>query len=127
MPLLLGNLFQQFYSLVDTIIIGRYLGENSLAAVGATGSVTFMVIGFCMGLCSGFAIPVAQKFGAKDYVSMRKFVANSIYTLAIFAIVITVIVFLECRNILTLLRTPSDIIEESNIYLSIINNYGNNN
>ena len=120
LPTLAGYLFQQFYSLVDTIIIGRYLGENSLAAVGATGSVTFMVIGFCMGLCSGFAIPVAQKFGAKDFVSMRKFVANSIYTLAIFAIVITVIVFLECRNILTLLRTPSDIIEESNIYLSII-------
>ena len=61
-PLLLGMLFQQFYSMVDTIIVGKYLGVSALAEVGSTGSINFMIIGFCMGVCNGFAIPVAQKF-----------------------------------------------------------------
>ena len=65
-PLLLGNLFQQFYSLVDTAIVGKFLGVDQLAAVGSTGSINFLIIGFCMGSCSGFAIPIAQRFGAKD-------------------------------------------------------------
>ena len=78
-PLLFGMLFQQFYSMVDTIIVGKYLGVSALAAVGATGSINFMVIGFCMGVCNGFAIPVAQKFGAGDYKSLRKYVANSFW------------------------------------------------
>ena len=64
-PLLFGFLFQQFYSVVDTIIVGKTLGVDALAGVGATGSVNFLVIGFCMGVCNGFAIPVAQKFGAR--------------------------------------------------------------
>lgn len=66
-PLLFGFLFQQFYSVVDTIIVGKVLGVNALASLGATGSVNFMIIGFCMGVCNGFAIPVAHKFGARDY------------------------------------------------------------
>ena len=64
-PLLFGNLFQQFYNLVDTIIVGKFLGVKSLAAVGSTGSINFLIIGFCMGICNGFAIPIAQSFGAK--------------------------------------------------------------
>lgn len=64
LPLLLGMLFQQFYSMVDTIIVGKFLGAKALAAVGSTGSINFMIVGFCMGVCSGFAIPVAQMFGA---------------------------------------------------------------
>lgn len=75
-PLLLGLLFQQFYSMVDTIIVGHYLGVNALAAVGATGSVNFLIIGFCMGICNGFAIPIAQEFGAAHEVNLRKYVAN---------------------------------------------------
>ena len=75
-PMLFGFLFQQFYNMVDTIIVGKCLGVSALAAVGSTGSINFMIIGFCTGACSGFAIPVAQKFGAGDYVGMRKFVAN---------------------------------------------------
>ena len=66
-PLLLGFLFQQFYSLIDTMIVGRFLGVDELAAVGSTGSINFLILGFCMGVCNGFAIPIAQKFGAKDY------------------------------------------------------------
>ena len=63
-PLLFGMLFQQFYSLMDTIIVGRYLGVTALAAVGATGSINFLIIGFCQGICNGFGLPVAQRFGA---------------------------------------------------------------
>ena len=75
-PMLFGLLFQQLYNMVDTIIVGKYLGVNALAAVGSTGSINFMIIGFCIGVCSGFAIPVAQKFGEKNEVALRRFDAN---------------------------------------------------
>ncbi len=119
-PMLLGYLFQQFYSMVDTIIVGKWLGVTSLAAVGSTGSVNFMIIGFCMGVCSGFAIPVAQKFGSGDYCSLRKFVANSVWVSIVFAAVMTVVVCLFCMNILEFMKTPSDIIEEAYDYIFII-------
>jgi len=88
-PLFFGMLFQQFYSLMDMIIVGKFLGAKSLAAVGATGSINFMIIGFCMGVCNGFAIPVAQRFGAKDEKMLRRFVANSVWLSIIFAAVMT--------------------------------------
>lgn len=119
-PLLFGFLFQQFYSVVDTIIVGKTLGVNALAGVGATGSVNFLVIGFCMGVCNGFAIPVAQKFGAKDYVTMRRFIANTVWLSIGFAAVMTVLVSVFCRQILTLMRTPEDIFEYAYIYILII-------
>ena len=75
-PLLFGFLFQQFYNVVDTIIVGKFLGTENLAAVGATGSVNFLVIGFCMGICSGFSIPISHKFGAGDFSGLRRVVAN---------------------------------------------------
>ncbi len=119
-PLLLGFLCQQFYSVVDTVIVGQFLGVRALAGVGATGSVNFMVIGFCSGVCSGFAIPVAQKFGAKDYRAMREFVANSAWLSAVFALVMTVFVTMLCRNILTWMHTPEDIFENAYAYILII-------
>ena len=119
-PLLFGFLFQQFYSVVDTIIVRKTLGVNALAGVGATGSVNFLVIGFCMGVCNGFAIPVAQKFGAKDYVTMRRFIANSVWLSIGFAAVMTVLVSVFCRQILTLMRTPEDIFEYAYIYIVIV-------
>ena len=84
-PMLLGYLFQQFYNMVDTVIVGQCLGVTALAAVGSTGSINFMINGFCMGVCSGFAIPVAQKFGAGDYKGMRKFVATSAWLAVVFS------------------------------------------
>ena len=86
-PLMLGMLFQQFYSMMDTIIVGKFLGVRSLAAVGSTGSINFMIIGFCMGICNGFAIPVAQQFGAKNYRQLRKYVANGVFLAVVFAAV----------------------------------------
>ena len=120
LPLLFGFLFQQFYSLADTVIVGRILGVKALAAVGATGSVNFLIIGFCMGVCSGFGIPIAQKFGAKDEDGLRKFVANSVYLAAAFAVVMTVVVVVYCRPILELMKTPADIIDGAYKYIVII-------
>lgn len=119
-PLLFGFLFQQFYNLVDTIIVGQFLGVGALAAVGATGSINFMIIGFCMGVCNGFAIPMSHKFGAGDYVGLRKVVANSVWLSAIFAVVMTSLVSIFCRPILQLMRTPADIIDQSYQYILII-------
>lgn len=100
--------------------MGRILGVQALAAVGATGSVNFLIIGFCMGVCSGFGIPIAQKFGAKDEVGLRRFVANSVYLAIVFAVIMTVIVVAFCRPILELMQTPEDIIDRSYQYIVII-------
>lgn len=120
LPLSLGLLFQQIYSLVDTIIVGKTLGVDALAAVGSTGSINFMVIGFCTGVCSGFAIPIAQRFGAEDYKSMRQFIGNSAWLSAAFAVVMTLITALACRQILVLTRTPDNIIDMAYSYIFII-------
>lgn len=119
-PLLLGNLFQQFYSLVDTVIVGKFLGVTQLAAVGATGSINFLIIGFCMGMCSGLGIPIAQKFGAKDESMMRRYVANSAWLGIIFSVILTVLTVVLCRQILVWMRTPADIIDGSYSYIVII-------
>ena len=119
-PLLLGMLFQQFYSMVDTIIVGRVLGVNELAGVGSTGSINFMVIGFCMGICNGFAIPISQCFGAKDYKNLRKYVANCVWLSVFFAALMTMSVSVFCRDILKLMDTPSDIFEYAYEYIYII-------
>ena len=119
-PLLLGMLFQQFYSMVDTIIVGRYLGVTALAEVGSTGSINFMIIGFCMGICNGFAIPVAQKFGARNYKLLRKYVFNSGVLAVIFSVIMTLVVCLLCRNILGWMNTPNDIMEGAYSYIFVI-------
>lgn len=119
-PLLMGMLFQQVYSLVDTIIVGRFLGVSALAAVGATGSINFLIIGFCQGICNGFALPVAQRFGAKDYDGLRKYVGNSAVLSIIFGGAITLITVITCRPILELMQTPADIIDMSYHYIVVI-------
>lgn len=119
-PLLLGMLFQQFYSMVDTIIVGKYLGVSALASVGSTGSINFMVIGFCMGVCNGFAIPVAQKFGAGNFKKLRKYVFNSGFLAIVFSAVMTLIVCVFCRQILIAMRTPEDIIDGAYSYIFVI-------
>ena len=120
LPMLIGLLFQQFYSMVDTIIVGKYLGVTALAAVGSTGSLNFMIIGFCIGVCSGFAIPVAQRFGAGDYHGLRKYTANAAWLSLIFSIIMAVIVCAFCRPILVLMKTPEDIIDQAFSYIFVI-------
>lgn len=119
-PLLFGLLFQQFYSMVDTIIVGHYLGVEALAAVGATGSVNFLIIGFCMGVCNGFAILIAQEFGAGHEENMRRFIGNCVRLSVIFAVVITIAVVVLCRPILQAMRTPDNIIDGSYTYIVVI-------
>ncbi len=119
-PLLFGFLFQQFYNVVDTIIVGRFLGVDDLASVGATGSINFLIIGFCIGVCNGFSIPISHKFGAKDYTDMRKYVANCIWLTAAFAIVMTVVTTCLCKDILILMKTPEDIIDGAYRYIWVI-------
>ncbi len=119
-PLMLGMLFQQFYSMMDTIIVGKFLGVQALAAVGSTGSINFMVIGFCMGICNGFAIPVAQQFGAKNYHCLRKYVANGVWLAIGFAAAMTMAVCLLCKNILLWMQTPQDILQGAYDYIIVI-------
>ena len=106
LPTLLGMLFQQLYNMMDTMIVGKLLGATALAAVGSTGSINFFVIGFCMGVCNGFAIPVAQRMGAGDYSQMRRYVANAAWLAIAFAAVLTVATGLLCGTILTVMNTP---------------------
>ncbi len=120
LPLLLGMLFQQLYNMVDTIIVGRYLGVNALAGVGSTGSVNFLVIGFVLGVCTGFAIPVAQKFGSKDYDGLRKFVGNTIWVAVFFAAVLTAATCLLCSKILGWMHTPDGVFAEARDYIFVI-------
>lgn len=119
-PLLFGFLFQQFYNLMDTVIVGKYLGVDNLAAVGSTGSINFMIIGFCMGICSGFSIPISHKFGEKDETGLRKYVANCMWLAIGFAAVMTVVTTMFCRNILELMKTPEDIIDAAYSYIWVI-------
>lgn len=119
-PMLFGLLFQQLYSMVDAIIVGKFLGVDALAAVGSTGSINFMVIGFCAGVCSGFAIPVAQKFGEKNESALRRFVANGAWLSLAFSVVMTVAVCILCRNILTLMDTPANIFDDAYAYIFVI-------
>lgn len=119
-PLLLGNLFQQTYNMVDAMIVGRYLGTDSLAAVGASSSVQFLILGFCMGMCCGFAIPIAQRFGADDFDGMREYIfLNGILT-TVFAIVITLFCAIFTPQILHILKTPSDIFQNAYNYLIVL-------
>lgn len=119
-PLLFGFLFQQFYNLMDTLIVGRFLGVDALAAVGSTGALNFLIIGFCMGVCNGFALPLAHKFGAGDYRGLRAFMMNAIYLAVVFAAVMTVVTVVFCRPILKLMQTPENIIDGAYSYIVII-------
>lgn len=120
LPMLLGLLFQQLYNVVDTMIVGQLLGANALAAVGATGSLNFLVIGFCTGLCSGFAIPVSQQFGAGDYEQMRRYVGNGALLCVAFGAAITLLTTVFCGGILRLMDTPEEIYLQSYRYIFVI-------
>ncbi|MFI3251379.1 MAG: MATE family efflux transporter [Eubacteriales bacterium] len=119
-PTLLGLLFQQLYSMVDTIIVGKLLGTQALAAVGTTASLFFMVLGFVIGVCNGFAIPVAQRMGAGQVGLMRRYVVNAGYLAALFAVVLTAFVTFFCRDILVAMNTPSDIFEPAYHYSLVV-------
>lgn len=119
-PLLIGNIFQQFYNMVDMIIVGQTLGKNALAAVGSTGSLTFLIIGFAQGLTAGLAIITAQRFGAQDYRGLKKSFATSIIISLVVTIILTVLSLLFIRPMLQLMQTPPEIIDQAQAFISII-------
>lgn len=119
LPLLLGNLLQQTYSLMDAAMVGKYLGINALASVGASTSVVFLILGFCTGCCSGFSIPVAQKFGARDYVTMRRFISVSLKISGVMSVALAIITSLLCAFILRTMQTPENIFDGAYTYLLI--------
>jgi Na+-driven multidrug efflux pump len=90
LPLICGYILQQMYLIIDAAIVGRWIGVGALAAVGASSSIMFLIMGFCNGSCAGFAIPVARSFGAKDFSDMRSYVSNALRISAVIAVVITV-------------------------------------
>ena len=119
LPLLMGNLLQQTYSLVDAAIVGKFLGINALASVGASTSVVFLILGFCNGCCGCFGIPVAQKFGARDYQTMRGYVAVSLKLAMVMSVSIAIITSLLCANILRWMSTPANIFDGAYAYLLV--------
>lgn len=118
-PMLIGNLFQQFYNMVDSIVVGRFVNYNALAAVGATGSLTFLIFGLTFGLSAGISIVISQYFGAKDYDKVRKSFVTATYIIIVSAVVLGVVGFVISRPLLELLDTDTAIIGQAEIYLKI--------
>ena len=119
-PVLLGNLFQQFYNMVDTMIVGQYLGEDALAAVGSTGCIMFLVLGFANGIAQGFGVMVSHAFGAKDFKRLQHYVALSLMLTAIVSAVLSVITVIGSRQLLLWLNTPENIVGLADSYIRVI-------
>ena len=119
-PLLVGNLFQQFYNLADSILVGRILGVNAFAAVGSTGALSFLILGFALGICSGFAIPIAQSFGAGDEEAVRGRAGQLVWLGLLFSGLITLATFFWTDDILRLIRTPAEIFDDAYRYIFVV-------
>ena len=120
LPLLFGFLFQQLYNFVDTAIVGKFLGASSLAAVGSTGALNFLVLGFCMGMCSGLVIPVAQAYGARNETELRQYVCNAVYLAAGVSALFALATSLLCPFLLRWMNTPEDILPEAVSYIQFM-------
>ncbi|MBQ9459807.1 MAG: MATE family efflux transporter, partial [Oscillospiraceae bacterium] len=119
-PLLIGNLFQQLYNLADSILVGRILGVNAFAAVGSTGALNFLIMGFALGICSGFAIPIAQSFGAGDEDEVRRRAGQLIWLGLLFSALITLVAAEWTDDILRLTQTPEEIYDEAYRYIRVV-------
>ena len=119
-PLMLGSLFQQFYNLADTIIVGRFVGVEALAAVGSVGGLNYLVLGFVNGIACGFSIPISWTFGAHDHHEMRRYTANAVWLSIAFATVLTIVTVAMTHLVLVWTNTPADIIDLADIYIRTI-------
>lgn len=119
LPLLLGNLFQQLYNVVDSAIVGRFLGSDALAAVGSTGSITYFFYSLCIGLATGAGILIAQRFGANDIESVKRLIVNSAYALGALGVVISIISVFLAEPLLRLLDTPESVLDTAVGYMQI--------
>lgn len=119
LPMLVGNLFQQFYNMVDSIVVGRFVGANALAAVGATGSINFLFFSLSFGIASGVGVVVAQAFGADKPQMVERAIVNGLYLLAIVSAVVSVLGVVFARPILILLNTPETILDDATVYMQV--------
>lgn len=119
-PVFLGMLFQQLYNMADTMIVGRFLGLNALAGVGSTGSLYFLVIGSCTGVCSGFAIPIAQMFGARNFKLLKRMAAASAILCGVLAVIVTAVTMAACHPMLRLMDTPANAYHYAYHYILVI-------
>lgn len=120
LPMMIGNIFQQLYNVVDSAIVGRFVGSDALAAVGATSSVTFLFFALCNGIGSGGGIVTSQFFGAGNEDSVKKCIANVAYIMIVFPIVVGFSAYLLARPLLTLLKTPEEIMGDAVLYMQIM-------
>ncbi len=121
-PLFIGNMFQQFYNMADTVIVGRFVGEGALAAVGSTGTVMFLIMGFAVGITSGFSIPTSQFFGAGDEKGVKDTIGTGTLLTLIIAVLMTIFSSLMVDKLLVMMNTPADILQDARSYLSVICN-----
>lgn len=120
LPVVIGNIFQQFYTMVDTVIVGKFVGTNALAAVGATGTICFLILGFLMGLTAGFTVLTSQRFGAGDMAGMRKTVGSAAVLSVVISIIMTIVSMAGMKSLLKLMNTPDDIFHDAYMYIMII-------
>ena len=120
LPIFIGNVFQQFYSMADTIIVGKFVGTKALAAVGSTGTIMFLINGFILGMTAGFTVLTAQKFGAGDMKAMRKTVGNAAILAIIMSLIMTVLGMMAMKPLLGIMKTPDDIFKDAYAYVMII-------
>ena len=120
LPIFIGNVFQQFYSMADTIIVGKFVGTKALAAVGSTGTIMFLINGFILGMTAGFTVLTAQKFGAGDMKAMRKTVGNAAILAIIMSLIMTVFGMMAMKPLLGIMKTPDDIFKDAYAYIMVI-------
>lgn len=120
LPIFIGNLFQQFYTMIDAMIVGKFVNVDALAAVGATNSINFFMISLIIGLMSGVSVVVAQYFGYKDFDKLKDVIATATYAVVVTAIVLTVLGILLAKPLLLLLRTPPEIMDDATIFLTTL-------
>lgn len=120
LPMVIGNVFQQLYNMVDSMIVGKYVGADALAAVGATGSLNFLIFSLCGGMANGIGIIISQHFGAGEDEGVKKDIANAIYIMAVSAAVMGILGVVLSRAMLTALQTPANILESSVLYMRIM-------
>lgn len=120
LPMLLGNIFQQIYNLVDTIVVGRFVGPDALAAVGSSFTMMTFVTSVIIGLCMGAGVLISQLFGAKEYIRMQRAIATSFYFILAITLAIMAITLLFTDLILALFQTPAEILADTKTYLTFI-------
>lgn len=119
-PVFIGNVFQQLYSMVDTVIVGKFVGTGALAAVGSTGTVMFLILGFLMGFTTGVTVITSQRFGAGDIGGVKHSVSNAAFLAAAMSVIMTVISMVFMKPLLTVMNTPADIFKDAYTYIMII-------